>query len=398
MKKFILKIVFWAVIFFQSVVFCLAQEKINVVFKNGEERYECFRIPAIIKARNGDLLAYAEARKKECNDFGDIDIVMKRSTNNGKTWSALKIIVDNGLLKAGNPAPVVDLQDTRFPKGRIFLLYNTANTSEADARKGTGVREVWYITSTDNGITWSKPVNITSSAHKPLAPLYNAAYIFAEDWRTNALTPGHALQLNRGKNKGRIFVAANHSAVPEPGSGNIEMNKAHCFFSDDHGDTWRLGATVEMPGGNESTAAELSDGSILQNIRYKNPADKYRVLAFSKSDGESWDTAYVCRDLPDPVCQGSTISFNYKGEYLVLFSNAASQTKREKLTIRVSRDNGRSWPISFLVDGGEVSYSDLTVVKADKIGLIYEQGTNSGIVYTLLPVKYILNSYSTSKF
>lgn len=390
MKRFVLKIVFCTLAFSHAAFLGWAQDKLNFVFKNGEDNYECYRIPAIIKVPNGDLLAYAEARKKGCNDFGDIDLVMKRSTDNGKTWSGLDIVVDNGSLKAGNPAPVVDWQDTRFPGGRIFLLYNTATTSEGDARKGIGVREIWYITSTDNGKTWSKPSNITTSVHKPLAPSYNAAYNFTEDWRTNALTPGHALQLSRGKNKGRIFIPANHSSGNKLGADNVETNKAHCFYSDDHGDTWRLGATVEMPGGNESTAAELADGNVLQNIRYKSPSNKYRVLAFSKSGGESWDTAYVCKDLPDPVCQGSTISFTYKRKHLVLFSNAASQTKREKLTIRVSKDNGQSWPVSFLVDKGEASYSDLVNINSGKIGLIYEKGNDGGIIYANIPLKTLL--------
>jgi sialidase-1 len=222
-----------------------------------------------------------------------------------------------------------------------------------------------------------------------MAPSYNAAYNFTEDWRTNALTPGHALQLTRGQNKGRIFVAANHSAGAKLESENVETNKAHCFYSDDHGDTWQLGATVEMPGGNESTAAELSDGSVLQNIRYKNRLDKYRVLAFSKRGGESWDTAYVCKELPDPVCQGSMISFTAKRKHLLLFSNLASQTKREKLTIRISKDDGRSWPVSFLVEEGPAAYSDIVRTDEKGIGIIYEKGSDGGIVYTQIPFKRI---------
>lgn len=390
MKNLFLKILFVAVSFLLLAANCLSQTKKNFVFKNGEEGYECFRIPAIIKAPNGDLLAYAEARKKGCNDFGDIDLVMKRSRNKGKNWSPINIVVDNAALKAGNPAPVVDLLDPRYPKGRIFLLYNTATTSEGEARKGNGVREVWYVTSEDNGITWSKSTNITTSVHKPLAPSYNPAYNFPEDWRTNALTPGHALQLTRGKHKGRIFVAANHAAGATSQENNTETNKAHCFYGDDHGDTWHLGATVEMPGGNESTAAELEDGSVLQNIRYKNPVDKYRVLAFSKTAGESWDTTYVSKELPDPVCQGSMISFDYKGEHLVLFSNAASQSKREKLTIRVCKDNGRSWPLAFLVDDGDAAYSDLVNIDRKNVGLLYEKGSDGGIVYSIIAIKEIL--------
>jgi sialidase-1 len=373
-----------------SVDISIAGEKPTAVFRNGDGGYECFRIPAIIKAPDGDLLAYAEARKKGCNDFGDIDLVMKRSSDNGSTWSSLEIVVDNGNLKAGNPAPVVDLLDARFPKGRIFLLYNTASTSEGDARKGLGVREISYITSEDNGKTWSQPTNITTSVHRPNIPSYNKAYQFAEDWRTNALTPGHALQLSTGIHKGRIFVAANHSAGNKLREHDVETNKAHCFYSDDHGNTWKLGATVEMPGGNESIAAELSDGSVLQNIRYKNPVDKYRVLAFSRSGGEQWDTAYVSRELPDPVCQGSMINLKYKGKHLILFSNAASQTKREKMTIRASRDDGRSWPVSFLVDEGVVAYSDLVGINRKKVGLVYEKGNHGDIVYADFALKNIM--------
>ena len=386
------KFVFYFLLIFLQNAIGKAQAPSKYVFKNGDDGYACYRIPAIIKAPNNDLLAFAEARRKGCNDFGDIDLVMKRSSNNGKTWSAPDRVADNALLKAGNPAPVVDFMDPRFPQGRIFLLYNTATTSEGDARKGIGVREVWYIASTDNGKTWSIPLNITTSVHKPLAISYNRAYNFSEDWRTNALTPGHALQLTRGKNKGRIFVAANHATAVIPENGNAETNKAHCFYSDDHGDTWRLGATVEIPGGNESTAAELSDGRVLQNIRYKNPADKFRVLAFSKNGGESWDNAYVCNQLPDPVCEGSMISFKYKHEHLVLFSNPASQMKREKLTIHVSKDNGKTWPVSFLVDSGDAAYSDIVNIRSKKIGVLYEKGSDGGIIYTSIPVKKIIKT------
>jgi sialidase-1 len=388
MKKSALYILFLLLAIQSEYTF--AQSSSTSVFKNGDDGYACYRIPAVIKSPNGHLLAFAEARKKDCGDFGDIDLVMKRSPDNGKTWSALQLVVDNNSLKAGNPCPVVDLQDRRFPAGRIFLLYNTATTSEGDARRGVGVREVWYITSTDHGQTWSKALNITTSVHKPLAPSYNAAYNFIEDWRTNALTPGHALQLTHGKNKGRIFVPANHAAGPKLDKDNVETNRAHCFYSDDHGDTWRLGATVELPGGNESTAAELADGSVLQNIRYKNAVDKYRVLAFSKTGGEAWDTAYVCKELPDPVCQGSMISLKHQRKHLVLFSNAASQTKREKLTIRVSEDNGRSWPVSFLVEKEDAAYSDLVNQGSQTIGVLYEKGSAGGILFTSISLKTIL--------
>lgn len=370
--------------------YCLAQVPTNFVFKNGEQGYACFRIPAIIKAPNGDLLAFAEARKKDCDDFGDIDIVMKRSTNNGMKWTDLEIVADNNLVKAGNPAPVVDLLDPKFPKGRVFLLYNTASASETDSRKGMSTREIWYVTTADNGKTWNKAVNITTSVHKPLAPAFNPAYTFSEDWRTNALTPGHAFQFLIGKNRGRIFVAANHSVGAKKEKDDFDNYQAHCFFSDDHGSTWRLGADIPIPGGNEGTAAELRDGSVLQNVRFQNKTERYRILAFSGSGGESWDTAYISKELTDPICEGSMISFRKGDQHILLFSNPASQVKRERMTIRASTDNGKSWPASFLVDPGPSAYSDLVSVKPNKIGLLYEKGNHGGIAYTLLPLRRIL--------
>ena len=114
----------------------------NVVYENGQDGYQCYRIPAIVKAPNGDLLAFAEARRKDCGDFGDVDMVLKRSTDNGKSWGKLQMAVDFGDNQAGNPAPVFDMTDPAYPKGRLFLFYNTGTAHEADVRKGQAVREV----------------------------------------------------------------------------------------------------------------------------------------------------------------------------------------------------------------------------------------------------------------
>jgi sialidase-1 len=384
--------VFYLLIMLFTGGYSQGQNQTLPVFTNGEEGYACYRIPAIIKNFNGDLLAFAEARKKDCDDFGDIDIVMKKSMNNGKAWSTLVIVVDNGLFKAGNPAPVADNQDPRFPKGRLFLLYNTATGSEANSRQGQSIREISFITSTDNGKSWSDPVNITTSVHKPLATWHNVAYNFKEDWRTNALTPGHALQLRIGKNKGRIFVAANHSVGAKKDNGDFDNYRSHCFYSDDHGASWQLGADVPIPGGNESTAAELSDGTVLQNIRYQNKNAKSRILAYSRNAGLSWDTAYVEYRLPDPICEGSMIDLNYKGKHYLLFSNPSAKPARENMTIHVSNDDGRSWYRAILVQPGPSAYSDLVDIDKRNIGILYEKGNEGGIVFKNMPVDDVLKA------
>lgn len=136
---------------FSLINLCISQNKNVSVFISGTDGYKSFRIPAIIKSSNNDLLAFCEGRVNSSGDFGDIDIVMKRSTDNGKTWTSISKVVNYDLLQAGNPAPVIDNTDPAYPKGRIFLFYNTGNNHEGEIRKGKGVREVWYKTSIDMG-------------------------------------------------------------------------------------------------------------------------------------------------------------------------------------------------------------------------------------------------------
>ncbi|WP_373515877.1 exo-alpha-sialidase [Persicitalea sp.] len=352
----------------------------TVVFENDQNGYQCYRIPAIVKAPNGDLLAFAEARRDDCGDFGDVDLVLKRSRDNGRTWGEMQLVVDFGSNQAGNPAPVFDLTDPAFSKGRLFLFYNTGTASESDNRKGKAVREVWYKTSTDHGKSWSEPVNITHQTSRPNAPATNPAYTFKEDWRSYANTPGHALQIQNGKYKGRLFVAANHSAGPP--QEQFRDYRAHAFYSDDHGKTFKLSPNIDYPGSNEATAAETSDGSLLFNCRNQSGDAKYRIQAFSRDAGASWTEEKVMKDLSDPVCEGSLISYKPKrGKPVLLFSNLDSQDKRENLTIRRSTDDGRSWSPGKVVYAGPAAYSDLVIQKNGDIGVLYEKDGYKRIVY-----------------
>lgn len=352
----------------------------TVVFQNGDEGYKCYRIPAIVKAPKGDLLAFAEARRNSCSDHGDVRIVLKRSTDNGQTWSGFQTVAENGNLQAGNPAPVFDLSDKRFPQGRLFLFYNTGTGSEAEVRDGKAMRDVWYKTSTDAGQTWSAPVNITRYVSKPKQPQVNSAYNFVEDWRHYANTPGHALQLNAGPYRGRIFVAANHSAGPPQNQGKDYW--AHGFYTDDHGKTWKLTPNVAYAGSNESTAAELSNGGILLNCRNQSGDTKHRIMASSKSGGVKWDSVYVERQLPDPVCEGSMLNYTTKsGQKWLLFSNLEHQNKRENLVLKVSMDEGQSWYKAKIIYAGASAYSDLVIQQDQNIGVLYEKDGYAKIVY-----------------
>ncbi len=349
------------------------------MFKAGDDGYMCYRIPALVKAPDGTLLAFAEARRQGCNDFGDVDIVLKASRDNGQTWSAQKLVADNGSMQAGNPAPVFDLTDARYPDGRLFLVYNTGVASEQEVRDGKAIREIWYKTSLDAGLTWSDPVNITPQVSRPNKPNVNPAYAFAEDWRSYANTPGHALQLKRG----RLFVAANHSAgPPQP---QFRDYRAHAFFSDTHGQTWHLTPDVAYPGSNESTAAELEGGKVLMNIRNQSGDVKRRLMARLTKRGTNWESVTIANDLPDPVCEGSMVSFQRpNGKRILLFCNPNSENKREKLTLRASTDNGRHWTIVREIYAGSSAYSDLVVQQNGQIGVLFERDNYSVITYTAL--------------
>lgn len=373
-------------------LFCFCQDKIPV-FVSGTEGHKSYRIPAIIALPNKDLLAFCEGRVNGAGDFGDINIVLKRSSDGGKTWTALQTVVDADSLQAGNPAPVVDLTDLAYPNGRIFLFYNTGNNHEGEVRKGNGLREAWFITSIDNGRTWSEPTNITTQVHRPKQPKLNPAYHFSEDWRGYANTPGHAMQFGNGKYKGRIFIAANHSAG-DPQKGFTDY-AAHGYYTDDHGKSFYISATVAMPGGNESTAAELSGGRLMMNSRNQKGDVRARIVSISNDGGATWDKTYFDSVLIDPVNEGSLLTVGKKsGKAIIAFCNAADTKRRDNLTLRISYDDGKTWKQSFVIDkspdatkGDYTAYSDLVKLDKETIGVLYEKDGYQQIVFTTVQWK-----------
>lgn len=349
------------------------------VYTSGEEGHKIYRIPAIVQLPNKTLLAFAEGRVKGGNDFGDINIVLKRSEDDGKTWSALQTVVDYGNLQAGNVAPVIDLLDPRYPKGRLFLFYNTGNQSEWDIRKGKGQREVWYITSIDGGYTWSEAINITQQV-KPIP----------NNWRTYANTPGHAFQIPDGKYKGRLIIPGNHSE----GEGKPDFSDyfSHVFYSDDHGDHFKISEHLPQPGSNEATATYISQDRIVLNARNQKGDIKTRIMGLSKDGGAHWDTVYFDHQLPDPVCEGAILTIGkHKGKAVVVFCNAANTKQRNHLSLRLSNDDGKIWSKSWLVDSTDNSkvdytaYSDIVRLRKNIVGVLYEKDNYASIVFK--PIK-----------
>jgi sialidase-1 len=378
---------FWPLFLFLSLPFSLfSQEKIPV-FTSGQEGHATYRIPAIIQVPNGDLLAFAEGRVKGSADFGDINLVLKRSSDRGKSWSSLETLVDYDSLQAGNPAPVVDLLDPAHPQGVVYLFYNTGNNHEYQVRLNQGIREIWVIKSYDLGATWTAPENITAQVHRPNHPAANPAYTHTADWRHYANTPGHALQIPEGRYKGRLYVAANHS-VGDP-QERFREYRAHGFYSDDHGKSYQLSESLTFPGSNESTATPLSQDRLLMSVRNQEGTVRQRILAYSSDGGATWEEEYFEPQLPDPVCQGSLLALGTEnGKTWLAHSNASDPKDRNHLTVKISMDEGRTWnrsiPIDSTSDSTKTSwtaYSDLVLLDPDTLGILYERDNYQEIVF-----------------
>ena len=329
-------------------------------FASGTEGYHTFRIPAVVVTNKGTLLALCEEHKSQSGDTGDIDMVAKRSLDNGRTWQPLQLIWDDGPNTCGNPCPVVDRTN-----GVIWLLmsHNLGKDDELPLcrRTAEGTRTAWVSKSDDDGVTWSKPREITATAKKP-------------EWGYFATGPGVAIQLQRPPHSGRLVVPCNYTVQPD--ADRLEQFEwgSHAILSDDHGETWRLGGVIPGLKVDECQVVELADGSLLMNMRSHQHG--CRGLSLSKDGGESWSEVWHDKTLIDPDCQGSILHYSdaKTGRSLLVFSNAASSKSRNHMTVRLSYDEGKSWPAARLLYGGPAAYSCLTVLPDGMIGCLYESG------------------------
>ncbi|MGV9502265.1 sialidase family protein [Streptomyces sp. NPDC003642] len=334
----------------------------SVPFRAGREGYASFRIPAVVATGTGTLLAFCEGRVGSRDDFGNIDIVLKRSTDGGRTWGPLQVAARNGDALAGNPAPVV------LGTGRVLLVHvrNAARATEDAIRRGKVAaadgRRVWVRHSDDEGLTWSAAREITRETKKP-------------QWRWYATTPGHAIRLGTG----RIVVPANHSLPPTGTDNGTEgrYDGGHCLLSDDDGATWRIGYVDDNPDGhvnaNETTAAELPDGRVYFNTRNDSPSPGTRADAHSADGGRSLVKPFRPQaGLTAPVCQAAVLQL--RDPDVLLYSGPADPGFRALMTIRASTDGGTTWRPAHTVDGLPAAYSDLVRVDPDTVGLLYETG------------------------
>ena len=328
------------------------------VFKSGQGGYHTFRIPVIARAKNGDMLAFAEGRKNSAADHGDIDIVVKRSSDEGKTWGPLELVQDEekdpkAAVWIGNPTPVVDQTDPQHP-GRIWLVFTRSNA------------KMFVTSSDDNGKTWAKRRDITPTAVKP-----------AWDWC--AAGPVHGIQLERGPHAGRLLIPCDHQIKSSKSWG------AHLVFSNDHGATWKLGAADTRAADdplhpNECVAVELADGRVYVNAREHQGSDPAtRTIAYSSDGGQTFDAPFVAEpNITSPVVQNSlvrlTLADRGNRPNVLVYCGPGHPTQRRDLTILASFDEGKTWQRKTVIHTGPAAYSDLVKLDDEHVGVLFEAG------------------------
>ena len=332
------------------------------VFISGTYGYDTYRIPSLVVTNKNIIIAFCEGRRNSKSDTGDIDVLAKRSTDGGKTWGLQQVIWDDGINTCGNPTAVVDRSN-----GVIWLLltHNLGADSEEHLgqRIAKGTRTVWVCSSVDDGQHWSKPSEITNSTKKL-------------DWGWYATGPGIGIQLEKGVHRNRLLIPCNHTIQPDSLRPEIFAYRDHIIYSDDHGLNWTLGGIVPWLDVDEPQAVELSNGDIMINMRSAKKTRK-RITAISRDSGESFTDYTINKSLPEPPCQASILRYtqlNKNNISRLLFSNPASAEKRVAMTVKMSYDEGLTWPIARTLHAGPSAYSVLTVLPSSKIACLYERG------------------------
>jgi len=335
---------------------------------NGITRY---RIPGIVVTTKGTVLAYCEARKNDSSDWGEIEVHLRRSTDGGRTWLPSQHIAHKADRIEGNPRKATGGEKEQ-----------TVNNPVAIVDRETGAIEFLYcvnyarcfsMRSTDDGLTWTAPVEITSSFEP-----FRAKY----DWKVIATGPGHGIQLKSGRLVVPIWLA--YGAV-----GDHKPSAAATIYSDDHGKTWQAGDLCLPNEGdfgdpNETTITELSDGRVMLVSRSVSKANR-KLVTTSPDGAKGWTTPVFHDQLWEPICMAGIVAHPSKPGTLI-YSNPhtlnlekdgtevpAGRGKRENLSIKLSHDDGKTWPINKTLEPGKSAYSDLAVLPDGTVLCLYER-------------------------
>ncbi len=347
----------------------------NAPFQAGSGGYHTYRIPAVAVTTNGTLLVFCEGRKNSSSDTGDIDLLLRRSTDSGKSWSAPQVVWDDGGHTCGNPCVVVDRQS-----GIIWLTstWNLGNDSESEIINGTSddTRRVFVLSSADDGLTWSAAQEITAAVKQ-------------SDWTWYATGPGSGIQIQHGPHQGRLVIPCDHIEAVS------KKYFSHVIYSDDHGASWHLGGSTPQDKVNECEAVELSGGVLMLNMRNYDRSLTSRQTARSSDGGLSWAEQQHAAALIEPICQAAIERYCWpsaESAGIVLFSNPASTSTRTRMTLRRSYDDAATWDQGKLIYAGPSAYSDLERLPDGRIALLFEKGVSSAyesIAYLCFDLDYL---------
>lgn len=329
-----------------------AKEEIRTpVFVGGEYDSKFYRIPALVTANDGTLIAVADKRIENNNDLPNpIDIVARRSTDGGKTWGEYITVAEHDSIGGcGDAAVVVDRNS-----GDILAIYSHGNGLWQDAPA-----QITISRSKDNGLTWGDTLNI------------NPQILTTDSLGTQPLkltsafaTSGHALQLADG----RLMFALVTRKAGEP------KFKVYAIYSDDGGYTWQVSSEPATTDGDESKVVELKDGTLIMSIRNRyreNLANNRRLFAYSTDRGDTWSEPVAVEDIPDPACNGDVIAYG-DGD-VILHSLPATLNRRDSVSIYVSQDGGKTFPTKKLIYEGPSAYSSMTILPDGNIGILTEE-------------------------
>ncbi len=317
------------------------------VFHRGEFGYNSFRIPALISLPNGDVLVFCEGRKSGQRDRGAIDLVMKRSRDSGATWRDFQVIsslIDTPYVEAKNPCLIYDHTHNHL---HLFFSLND--------------EKLVQTVSKDQGLSWETPQYVTAVSGRPLFPGYE---LYAG--------PGKGVLLTKGPHKGRILLPSWIKHKKE----KLDRMYTVVLYSDDQGQSWEGNMVVDssLRTSNECTVVELSNGKLLLNIRTQDKSRRLRGLSFSENGGDSWSETIFHPTLVGPICHASSLYDSTKGQ--ILFCNPANPLPhhRNRLTLRRSLNEGKTWTDEVLIYEGPSAYSDMTILPSGKLGIIFEHG------------------------
>lgn len=328
------------------------------LFEVPQEGYLSYRIPCIVVSRNGTVLAFTSARRA-VSDWADIDLMLRRSLDGGKTWQPRRIVAQDGKATIDNPTAIVDEQT-----GAIHFLYQK------------NYAQVFYMRSDDEGATFTPPVDITAAV---------AGYRSQYHWDVVAPGPGHGLQMKNGRLVVPIWLS-NGGKLHRPSVAGV-------ITSDDHGKTWNPGELVPpyLICASETAAVQLEDGRVALFIRNEEPAYRHAV-SYSRDGATGWSTPVLHKDLYSPISFATAVRLSGAGDgkkSRLLFVHPNNPEKKEvirwsgmrprnNVTVRLSTDEGVSWPVSKVLEPGRSAYADLAVGRDGMIFCLVERGEIDG--------------------